>query len=106
MDVELLVVPDCANAAAAENLVRLVSQEADLAIGVRVTVLTTDEDAAGRRFTGSPTFLIDGVDPFVSPEGPVGLSCRLYPTDAGLTGVPTAADLRAALGSNRPQTPA
>jgi hypothetical protein len=48
--------------------------------------------------TGSPTLLIDGVDPFAAPGEPASLSCRLYRLpDGSLDGVPSLDQLRAAL---------
>jgi hypothetical protein len=41
--------------------------------------------------------LIDGIDPFAQPDGPTGLSCRIYTTPDGLRGSPTIGMLRAAL---------
>jgi hypothetical protein len=46
---------------------------------------------------GSPTFAVDGVDLFPVQIRTQGLSCRVYLTDAGPAGVPTVADLVAAL---------
>lgn len=43
--------------------------------------------------TGSPTLLIDGIDPFAEGDRPVGLSCRLYRTPDGPAGAPTLAQL-------------
>ena len=53
-------------------------------------------------FRGSPALLIDGVDPFLDAEAPVGLSCRTYPTDAGYRGTPPEPEPRGAiaLGTN------
>lgn len=52
--------------------------------------ITTDEEAQRARFRGSPTILLDGVDPFLEGDaGPFGLSCRLYPSESGLAGSPT-----------------
>ncbi len=62
-----------------------------------VTVVATDEEAQRRGFRGSPTFLIDGTDPFAAPDAPTGLTCRLYPTAAGLSPVPEPTALRDAL---------
>ena len=53
-------------------------------------------------FRGSPTFLVDGEDPFADPAAPVALACRLYQTEAGLVGSPTVKQLRAVL----PEPPA
>ncbi len=38
------------------------------------------------QFRGSPTVLVDGWDPFLDPASPVGLSCRVYRTEDGVTG--------------------
>ena len=63
------------------------------------TLLHTDQEAQGRGFAGSPTFLIDEWHPFDRPSHSVRLACRLYPTPEGLGGVPPLADLRQALKS-------
>jgi alkylmercury lyase len=47
--------------------------------------------------TGSPTLLIDGVDPFAEPAPP-GLACRLYRDERGIPGrAPSLARLRTVL---------
>ncbi|SDG07504.1 hypothetical protein SAMN05660662_0214 [Blastococcus aurantiacus] len=51
------------------------------------------EAAEALSFRGSPTLLIDGRDPFLEEEAPVGLSCRVYRTPSGLTGAPTVGQL-------------
>jgi hypothetical protein len=57
----------------------------------------TPEDAERLGFIGSPTVLIDGIDPFASPGAPVGLACRIYSTPEGLVGFPTVDQLKEAL---------
>lgn len=69
---------------------------ADAAIEDRT--VTTPEEAERLPFRGSPTVLIDGRDPFLGRAAPVGLSCRVYRTDNGLTGAPSVEQLVAALG--------
>ena len=59
--------------------------------------VTTPEQAQSTGFRGSPTVLVDGRDPFADPDAPVGLSCRVYRTDAGLAGAPTVEQLFAVL---------
>ena len=59
--------------------------------------VATPEDAERLRFRGSPTILIDGLDPFAEESAPVGLSCRVLPTPDGLRGAPTHAQLVEAL---------
>ncbi|MDQ4131223.1 MAG: thioredoxin family protein [Actinomycetota bacterium] len=58
----------------------------------------TPEQAAELGFRGSPTILVDGRDPFGEDDEPLeGLSCRVYHTPEGPTGVPTDEQLRDAL---------
>jgi hypothetical protein len=94
MNVELLVVPDCPNEAVAYELTQAVLAELDVSASVSTTVIASDEQAQARGFTGSPTFLINGRDPFAQPGATVGVACRVYPTPAGLAGVPTREELR------------
>jgi len=68
---------------------------ADGAIDYRT--VDTPEAAEEVMFRGSPTVLIDGDDPFLDSEAPVGLSCRVYRTEEGLGGSPTVEQLVAVL---------
>ncbi len=49
---------------------------------------------------GSPTILIDGVDPFPGADTGSEPHCRLYLTAAGFEGAPAVVDLRAALAAS------
>jgi hypothetical protein len=55
------------------------------------------ESAVERGFRGSPTVLLDGVDPFADRSLLVGLTCRLYQAESGLAGSPTLDQLRDAI---------
>jgi hypothetical protein len=59
----------------------------------------TVEDAERLGFVGSPTILLDGVDPFRPPDGTgrPALACRLYPTPEGPSPSPSVAQLVAAI---------
>jgi hypothetical protein len=59
--------------------------------------IETPEAAEQHGFRGSPTVLIDGVDPFADPEAPVGLSYRVYATETSFAGSPSLDQLRTAL---------
>ena len=59
----------------------------------------TIEDAERFKFTGSPTILIGGRDPFPRPGMAPALACRLYSTPEGLAGSPTVDQLVHALGA-------
>lgn len=67
--------------------------------GVRIEYERVETaDAAERlEFVGSPTILVDGIDPFTVAGAPVGLACRVYPTPEGLRGSPTVDQLVAVL---------
>ena len=98
VDVELLVVSDCPNEQAVVGLLLTSLRDTGLAgTPIRVTVIDSQRTAEQRRFIGSPTVLIDGVDPLAQPERTPALACRVYPGSAGPTGLPPADRVRAAL---------
>jgi hypothetical protein len=78
-----------------------VLQEAGLAGKTELVleVVRSQEEAERLRFRGSPTILVDDVDPFASGSASFGLSCRVYATDSGLQGSPTVAQLRDVLAA-------
>lgn len=95
MRLQILQVPDCPNAAALRSLLAALVHG-----GTRIEqrVVHDEHEAADVGMRGSPTLLIDGIDPFTVAGQPVGLSCRLYRHESGvLTGTPSPAQLRAAL---------
>lgn len=65
---------------------------------IQYRLVESQEDAEQLGFTGSPTVLVDGVDPFAKPGAPVGLACRVYLTAAGREGAPSIEQLREAMG--------
>ncbi len=77
------------------HLEALIDEGHEMAIGYRL--IDTPELADELGFRGSPTVLIDGVDPFADPDAPVGLSCRVYRTAEGVEGSPTLEQLRVAV---------
>jgi hypothetical protein len=107
VDVELLVVPDCPNESVAQSVLRLAFDRVGLAAQtVRTTVIASQEQAQERGFVGSPTILINGVDPFAAAGQSPAYACRVYATPAGLSGVPPLADVISALtaATNREPT--
>ncbi|MFB7938014.1 hypothetical protein [Streptomyces sp. NPDC056049] len=100
MKIELLIVPGCPNAEPAADRLRQVLDELGLhEMPIQTRAITDHAAAEAARFTGSPTILIDGQDPFAEPGRAPGLTCRLYRTPGGLAGVPTADQVRQALTS-------
>ncbi|HEX9549113.1 MAG TPA: thioredoxin family protein [Acidimicrobiales bacterium] len=97
-NVRLLYFDDCPNWRVARA--RLTEVLSDLGADPDMVVyqeVTTPEQAAEVGFRGSPTILVDGVDPFASPDDPSGLACRIYRTAAGSEPAPTVEELRAVL---------
>ncbi len=58
-------------------------------------LIDSPETAERVGFHGSPTILIDGHDPFVNGQEPVGMTCRVFRTEHGAEGAPSEAQLRA-----------
>jgi hypothetical protein len=96
MDVTLLYFDDCPHwKIADEHLRTLAAEHPDLTISRHL--VETPKEAERTRFRGSPSILIDGVDPFADADTPVGLSCRVYQTTEGPAGSPTIDQLREVL---------
>jgi hypothetical protein len=97
MELVLLTVPDCPNAAAFEQRLAAALAGRPDAMVVR-RVIASEQEAAGEGMHGSPTLLVDGTDPFAAPGQPASLSCRLYSDASGQSGpVPSIAELRRVL---------
>ena len=69
--------------------VRAAAVLARVQVHVDLVAVTSEEDAARLWFTGSPTILLDGADPFATPGASPALACRLYATPHGLAGSPS-----------------
>jgi hypothetical protein len=63
--------------------------------------IDTQEEAERERFLGSPTVRVDGrdIEPMAVDRRDFGLQCRLYRSDAGLSGLPPEDLMRTALVS-------
>jgi hypothetical protein len=97
VQVTLLYFDGCPNSEVTYRRLETLADELELELEPRQVATPEDADRLG--FRGSPTVLVDGHDPFASGAEPVGLACRVYPTDAGLAGAPTEQQLREALTS-------
>ena len=97
VQIAVLTVPDCPHRD--ETLLR-VHHAIGLAGRAAVVVdqvITDPDDAAAAGMRGSSTMLIDGHDPFATPDDEPSFSCRLFRTDRGLEGAPSVDDLVEAL---------
>jgi len=98
MQIEVLTVPGCPHGDAALSRVRqalVIAGRADAVVAERV--ITNPEQATAAGMIGSPTILIDGVDPFATESDRPSFSCRLFQTDSGLDGAPSIEDLAVSL---------
>jgi len=106
MEITLQYFEGCPNwETTAALLDRLCAEGLDATSGLEL--IDTHDKAVARGFRGSPTVLIDGLDPFADKEAPVGLACRIYDTEDGLAGSPSLDQLRRAIitatkGADRP----
>ena len=95
IDITLQYIDDCPNW---EKTVAHLQTLLDEGLDGRLLLQRIDTLGAANEagFCGSPTVLIDGVDPFPQPRRGVGLACRVYVADTGAVGSPTLNQLRAA----------
>jgi hypothetical protein len=96
MKLEVLHVPDCPNL---PPMLQRLGEVTDRPVTTRV--IESDAEAAEFGMAGSPTLLIDGVDPFAATDGcDCGVSCRLYrDPDGRIVSAPSVEQLRDALAA-------
>jgi hypothetical protein len=97
MHLTVLAVPDCPNAPVLNDRLAAVL---DGRAGVEVSyeVIRDEGEATRRGMHGSPTLVIDGVDPFAKPGQAPTMSCRIYRDESGqLSGAPSLGQLRQAI---------
>lgn len=87
--ITVLHVADCPNLSVARDRVIEAAERAGVGVRVEERLVHGPSDAAELGFTGSPTILVDGVDPFADADLVPSLACRLYGTDEGVQGAPS-----------------
>ena len=98
MRITILTVPDCPNTPVAAE--RITAALAGRPASVELVEVTEEAEAARLGMTGSPTILLDGVDPFAAAGAVPGLSCRIYRgSDGAAAGAPSVQDLTTALSA-------
>ena len=99
MTITIQHVPGCPHEGlAVERVKEALARLGKPTLAVELYEVSDEVDAQRVGFRGSPTVLIDGVDPFADPTAPVGLACRLYPTAGGPDGAPSVEQLCGVLG--------
>ncbi|SBW28004.1 hypothetical protein FDG2_5497 [Candidatus Protofrankia californiensis] len=100
MRITVLTVAGCPNTPLVKERIRaaLGGREAE----VDLVEVHDEAQAAAYGMTGSPTILLDGVDPFAPAGAAPSVSCRLYPdADGTAAGAPSEAALHEALTAAR-----
>ena len=90
MTIEILYFDGCPSYEALRAHLRELLAGAGVAVEIEVRRVDTVDAAERERFLGSPTVRIDGqdVEPGAAQRTDYGLKCRLYRTEAGLSGTP------------------
>jgi hypothetical protein len=98
MQVLVLAVPDCPNVRLLEErLAQVLDGRHDVLVSRQV--IDDEREAARQGMQGSPTILVDGIDPFAEPGQSGTLSCRLYRgSDGRADGAPSVSQLRHVIG--------
>jgi hypothetical protein len=97
MRLTILAEPTCPNAAVLEDRLAAVL-DGRPGVSVSRQVISDETEAVRWGMHGSPTLLIDGVDPFAAPGQPPSMSCRLYRDDHDqVSGAPSVSQLRQAI---------
>lgn len=71
-------------------------------VEIEMQLIATSAEAHEARFRGSPTILVDGLDPFDSEESGYGLMGRIYRTEDGIDGAPSKLQLNDAIAAAAP----
>jgi hypothetical protein len=100
MQIDLLYFDGCPSwQGALENLETALERE-NMEAEIRLVLLENDAQAAIYKFLGSPSFQVDGQDWWPEARTTYHLSCRVYPTPAGLQGAPSVEMLQEKLRSS------
>ncbi len=103
MRVEVLYFDGCPHYESLLPKLRELVAEQDPNLEIELRRVESIDDAERERFLGSPTVRIDGrdVDPGASDRHDFGLKCRLYRSDAGISGLPPDEWIRTALAGRK-----
>jgi hypothetical protein len=96
MDITLQYFDGCPNWKVADERLTTLA-EGNPGMVVTRHIVDTVEEAERVGFRGSPSILINGIDPFARAGDPIGLSCRRYLTPDGYAGAPTVEQLKTVL---------
>jgi thioredoxin family protein len=86
MTIQVLYFEGCPNHAPTVALVKQVVAKLGMDVQIEEVEVASPEEAVSKRFLGSPTVLVNGVDidPRARERTDYGLSCRVYSSMSGL----------------------
>ena len=97
MQIQLLYFDGCPHWTVMADRLREALELLDYPTTTERLPVESQEEAERLQFGGSPSILLNGTDPFRSPNSDIGLSCRVYSTPDGPSGSPTMEQLVGAL---------
>ena len=96
MKVTILRIEGCPNWELARDRVEAAAARTGIDVDLEIRAVVSGDDAVALGFTGSPTILVAGSNPF-GGDVTGNIACRLYDTELGSEGSPSPAQIEAAL---------
>ena len=97
MKIELLYFDGCPSWQSGLQNLHSALKANGLDVSVELVQVVDNDDAARKKFLGSPSFRVNGVDLWNEERDTYSLSCRVYATPEGMKGSPTVSMLREAI---------
>lgn len=97
MKIELLYFDGCPSWQSGLKNLQSALQANGLFVSVELVQILDNDDAARKKFLGSPSFRINRVDLWHEERDIYSLSCRVYATPEGMKGSPTILMLQEAI---------
>lgn len=94
MEITLLYFDGCPSWHNALANIQTVIKEEGLELSVKLVEVKSEQEAAGAKFLGSPSFQFNGQDLWPEKRPSYSMNCRIYRTTEGLKGWPTVEMLR------------
>lgn len=97
MKIELLYFDGCPSWQSGLQNLHSALEANGLDISVELVQVVDNDDAARKKFLGSPSFRVNGVELWNEERDTYSMSCRVYATPEGMKGSPTVSMLREAI---------
>ncbi len=97
MKVELLYFDGCPSWQSGLQNLHSALNTNGLPVSVELVQVMDNDDAARKKFLGSPSFRINGIDLWEEERDVYSMSCRVYATPEGMKGSPSVSMLEQAI---------